>query len=199
MNPMMDRYMNRDNMDGRNPYGSRGGYVTSRRPRGGDRSYEYEGSFRGGDNMYDRDYDYGYDIRDYDYDQRDMRDYGYDRRRDGRRGGRRDYADYGALDPQELEHWKKKLMSNVNDSSKEMLSEQNIMKKAKEYNIKMDKFSPDEFVVTVLMMYTDYWKTVGRGNIEMYVKMAEDFLCDEDAAVKGGEKLAAYYNSVVNV
>lgn len=176
-------------MDGRNPYGSRGGYVTSRRPRG-DRAYEYEGSFRGGDHAM-------YDNRMYPPMMNDM-DYAMD----GRRGyyrGRRDYAEGNRLTPEELEHWYKKLMSKVGDSSKEMLSEDKIMKKAKEHGVKMDKFTEDEFIVTVLMMYTDYWETAGRGNLDMYVKLAEDFLCDEDSKLKGGEKLAAYYDNIINV
>ncbi|MCQ2076520.1 MAG: hypothetical protein MJZ20_05715 [Bacteroidaceae bacterium] len=177
---MYDRGYDRAEMDGRNPYGSRGGYVTSRRPRGDradmDNAYEYEGSFRGGDhNMYDERY------------------------MDGRRGyrGRRDYASGRRLDMRELEEWHKKLMSKVPDSSKEMLSEDKIMKKVKEHGIKMDKFTEDEFIVTVIMMFTDYWETAGRGNLDMYVKLAEDFLCDEDAALKGSEKLAAYYDNIV--
>lgn len=176
---MYDRGYDRAEMDGRNPYGSRGGYVTSHRPRGDraemDGRYEYEGIFRGGDSrMYDNDMD-------------------------GRRGyrGRRDYAEGNKLEPQELAEWHKKLMSEVPDSSKEMLSEEKIMKKAKENGIKMEKYSEDEFLVTVLMMYTDYWETAGRGNLDMYVKLAEDFLCDEDSHLKGGEKLAAYYENVV--
>lgn len=163
-------------MDGRNPYGSRGGYITSRRPRG-DRAYEYEGTFRGGDHaMYD------------DYRMYPPMMY-----------GRRDYASSNRLSTKELEAWHRKLMSQVGDSSKDMLSEDKILKKAKEHGIKMDKFNEDEFIVTVLLMYTDYWETAGRGNIDMYVKLAEDFLCDEDAKIKGGEKLAAYFDAIANV
>lgn len=172
--------------DGRNPYGSRGGYVTNRRPRG-DRAYEYEGTFRGGDHAM-------YDSRMYPPMMNE--DYAMD----GRRGyyrGRRDYAEGNRLSPEDLEMWYKKLMSKVGDSSKEMLSEDKIMKKAKEHGVKMDKFTEDEFLVTVLMMYTDYWETAGRGNLDMYVKLAEDFLCDEDSHLKGSEKLAAYYENVV--
>ena len=92
--------------DGRNPYGSRGGYVTSydprhRRDRGMEDEYpmdsRYERDSRHnrreyeqepyakmrGNFEYDR-YDYG---DDYDYDD-DIRDY-----RGGRRGGRMDYGD----------------------------------------------------------------------------------------------------------
>lgn len=96
--------------DGRNPYGSRGGYVvSSRRDRamngedyGEDmaRRYGYGRASRGR-----RDYDMEDPMmrderyRDYGYDERDYRDYGEDYGEDYgndyRRGGRRDYNDYG--------------------------------------------------------------------------------------------------------
>ena len=77
--------------DERNPYGSRGGYVSSRRPRGRDRDMEDygmpKGDYRRGGMPPMRDYD-DYDMRgdmrgrDYaDYEMQDMRG--------------RDYADYG--------------------------------------------------------------------------------------------------------
>ena len=106
---LMSRYSN----DGRNPYGSRGGYVSNRRPRRDRNMGDYD----------DMDYarrDYGYDSARYDmygsdyanrqsdYDmggrgyERPVQpwDYrGYDMRRndygeDYARGGRRDYDDY---------------------------------------------------------------------------------------------------------
>lgn len=162
--------------DGRNPYGSRGGYVTSRRPRGRDRGYEdggyYEGNFRG-------------TTRDYagrDYD--DYNDYG-------------DYAAEHVLSPAEIKEWKRDLMANVNDSSKMMLADENIMKKAKSMGIKFDKYTEDELILTTIMMFTDHWKTGGKGNVDMYIKLADDWLCDEDTAVCGGEKLATYYDAIV--
>ncbi len=74
-------------MDGRNPYGSRGGYVVSSRGRGrgrrrggrgGDRGMDYESQ-----DMRMRDYGM-YDMRGQDYG-----DYGYDMARGGGRGGSR--------------------------------------------------------------------------------------------------------------
>lgn len=88
--------------DGRNPYGSRGGYVTSRDPRRRDR--RDRGEYDDMDMRYERD---GYYHRGYDepyklsgnfeyekyYDDYDC-DYGYDDMRDYRgRGRRRDYGD----------------------------------------------------------------------------------------------------------
>ena len=97
--------MNRGGRDGRNPYGSRGGYVTNRRPRR-DRAYNdrgyYEGTFRGNS-----------DRTSYDQRYNDMRDMGSD------------YGDYAAqrvLTPAELNEWKMDLMEMLNDSAKGMFS-----------------------------------------------------------------------------
>lgn len=63
--------------------------------------------------------------------------------------------------------------------------------------VEFNKFNEDEFYVTVLMMYTDYKNTLGKGNVDIYIRLAKDFLCDEDASVKYGEKLAVYYEDIV--
>ncbi len=195
MNPKMRDYlMNRDrrmNRDGRNPYGSRGGYVTSGRDRNHGRRSYYEGEFRGmSDYRSDR-----------NYDERRYMDYG-----DDYRTGGRDYDDYamsdyggGYLNRDELHAWKRMLCDELEKGECEMFSDEKIMKRAKENGIRFDEFSEDEFIVTVLMMYTDYGKTLGKANIDTYVKMANDFLCDEDAGVKYGEKLTAYFDHIANV
>lgn len=75
--------------DGRNPYGSRGGYVTSGRGRGRDRAERGRGmndmARRGGSRQgsMGRDYNYGMDSR-YDYNSE--------------RNGRQDYRDYAEHD-----------------------------------------------------------------------------------------------------
>lgn len=187
-----DRRMNRD---GRNPYGSRGGYVTSRRDHG--RGYN-EGEFRG---MNDQNYrsDRNYDEPRY----RDHRDMNYEN--DYRQNGM-DYHNYpmndyggGYLNRDELHAWKRMLCDELEKGECEMFSDDKILKRAKENGIRFENFTEDEFIVAVLMMYTDYGKTLGKANIDTYVKMANDFLCDEDAGVKYGEKLTAYFDHVVNV
>lgn len=175
-----DRRMNRD---GRNPYGSKGGYVGSKRDHG-----YYEGEFRGRSDHNRRP----------EYDERRYRD---------RRMDEYDYAtdyhmdDYGGgyLNHEELHAWKRMLCDDLEKGECEMFSEDKILKRAKENGIRFDYFTEDEFIVAVLMMYTDYGKTLGKANIDTYVKMANDFLCDEDAGVKYGEKLTAYFDHVVNV
>ena len=216
----MDEYMRED---GRNPYGSRGGYVTGRRPRR-DRASEYDDGYDRP--VYNREYDDRYDYpedprygveRDRNYDERnreyrgyfgdspfyveqmeypfDMK-YGRDYRRGGNRGGRRDY-DSRNMTSRELEDWKEKLYRQLDESDKEAFKIEKIIKRATDIRVEFNKFNEDEFYVTVLMMYTDYKNTLGKGNVDIYIRLAKDFLCDEDASVKYGEKLAVYYEDIV--
>lgn len=236
MNNMMRDYLMRRRMtDGRNPYGSEGGYVVSRRARGDRRmgrdyandypnrysdsenqrlnnqreeSYmrgrEYDGHYEpieimgrfngyyGGAEDYDRgmreqDYNYG---RDYGYMPYPpyMMDYGYGR----------DYAQGGEyLSDKDLKMWADKLMRDVEEKDKQFLSRENIRKRADEMGIKFDKYSFEEFYVTVLMKYTDHCKTLGTANMDIYLKLAKDFFEDPDTALRYGEKLATYYYDIV--
>jgi hypothetical protein len=175
-----DYDMNRGGRDGRNPYGSRGGYVTNRRPRR-DRAYNdrgyYEGTFRGNS-----------DRTSYDQRYNDMRDMGSD------------YGDYAAqrvLTPAELNEWKMDLMEMLNDSAKGMFSEDIILNKARQMGMQLTDYTEEELVVTTLMLYTDYCNVCGKANPEKYIKMADAFLMDQDAAVFGGEKLAMYHDCIV--
>lgn len=160
----------RGGRDGRNPYGSRGGYVRDRAGR--------QWSVR-------RDYD------DYDYDDFDYEDFA-------------DYDDYDEedfggemLSDRELMDWSKKLLKEVDKGFQDYFSLKNIEKKAKDMNVEFEDFSFEEFYTTVLMMFTDYHKTLGTSNMDIYLRIAKDWLCDEDAGVQYGEKLAAYYDNIV--
>ena len=265
---MMDRRMM--GMDGRNPYGSRGGYVTSRRSRRGRRDramndmgmdYGYGRDYRGGDMEYgSRQGDRAYSQQDYergrrDYEQSgqsdmarrdygDMRDMHYGERsgnfkpveamgyftgyygggQDMARGGRRDYGydynydmrggrdygydygydyagDYGEnLSQEELEHWKKKLMKEVEDKDRQFFTKEHIGQKARQMGAEMKDYTEDELVVATAMVYTDYCKTVKKyvgNNMDIFIELAKDWLEDKDSSVKGGEKLAVYYDCVI--
>ena len=237
--------------DGRNPYGSSGGYVSSRRPRRdramnedmsrgmsrGSRS-ENRGSNDYGsysaeyDSRYDNDYATGeYNTRDsvygrelygyygdtpfeirrgYSMQDRNM-DYGYDRDMNYNRGGRgrdygydyrRDYGmDYGEdetmLSKEELEEWVEELMKDFDTREKEMFKKDKIMKRAEDLGVKFDKFKPEEYYTTAVMLYKDYKKTLGTSNVDIYLRLAKDWLMDDDVEMKHGEKLAAYYDKVV--
>lgn len=246
---MMDMRM----MDGRNPYGSAGGYVTSRRPRSrrdrgmeSDYGYEYstmDGRRRRnarGQYMSDRAYEHEYPMhRDYegmpherDYGSfheergfkpveamgyftgyygggddyaRGREDYRYDMRYDGNypmRDYRYDYAgDYGEkLTKEEMEHWRKKLDKEVGDEqSKHFFKKENIEQKARQMGVQMREFDAEELALASYMLYSDYCKSlkpyVGQ-NMDVFVKMGEEFLTDPDSEVKGGEKLALYFDMV---
>ena len=137
--------------------------------------------------------------QDYAGGRRDMRydgnypyprmDYGYD------------YGDYGEnLTHEELEHWRKKLDREVGDEqSKNFFRKENIEQKARQMGIEMKHFNADELALASYMVYSDYCKSlkpyVGQ-NMDVFVKMGEEFLIDPDSAVKGGEKLALYYEMV---
>lgn len=179
--------------DGRNPYGAMGGYVRDRYSRdfaedmrrGG---RDYADMRRGG-----RDY-YG-DMR-YDYEE-DM--YPFEvRGRIGDRYSRMDYHKSKMLSDDELKMWSRRLMEEIDDKHKQMLKMETIITKAEEMGIKFDKFTPFEMYVTVLMMFTDFYEAIRTSNVDMYIKLAKYWLCDEDAALQYGEKLAAYYNHIVN-
>lgn len=121
-------------------------------------------------------------------------DYGYDYGYD--------YAgDYGeTLTKEELEEWKHKLMKEVEEKDRHFFTKENIAQKAKQMGIEMKEFKEEELVVATLAMYTDYCKAlkpyVG-SNMDVYIKLAEAFMMDKDASVKGGEKLAVYYDNIV--
>lgn len=256
MNSYMTDMLMRGRLDGRNPYGSEGGYVSSR-PRRRDmaRRRRRDGlmmddmrRYEDGESDYTLDqmtrqrqpmehdpytpygyYDYGYES---DYARggnsgrgrggRDGHDvypvefmgkfampsrYDYARRRemDMRRGGSYsgyytgDYAgDYGErLTREELHKWAKNLESEIEEKDRGIFSKENILKKAREMGIKFNEISEEEFYVTTLMMLTDYCKTLGTANMELYLKLAKDWLWDDDAEVKYGEKLAVYHDNIV--
>ena len=183
--------------DGRNPYGSRGGYVRDSRR---DFNYDYA---RRRDMGYDynrmkREYDYP--EYDYGYPERDYADYGYehdygeyDMVRD-----RRNYHKSRMLNEEDIENWTKKLLEQLDQKEKPLFKMDDVIKKAEAMGIRFDKVTPYEFYVTVLMMLTDYKKSIASFSPEMYIKLAKDWLYDEDSSLKYGEKLAAYYNHIIN-
>lgn len=138
---------------------------------------------RGGRRDYG-DYDYGYDMRG-------RYDYGYD------------YAgDYGEkLTKDELESFKKKLLKEVDENEKQFFTKERISQKAKQMGVEMKDYNEEELVVATAMVYTDYCKTAKKyigNNMDFYIELARDWLEDKDTAVKGGEKLAIYYDCIVS-
>lgn len=114
------------------------------------------------------------------------------------RDGRYDYGEDERLGDRELMEWSKDLLEEVPEQYKSYFTVDNIERKAKEMGIDFDKFSFSELYTTTLMMVTDYKDTLGMGNMDTYLRLAKDWLCDKDVAVKYGAKLATYYDEIVN-
>ena len=172
----------------RNDYGYDGHYPQSH----GSTYYPIQamGTFEGYYGMPEQ--DYGYDMR-YDMRGRSGRgrrsDYGYPMYE-------HDYGDYGeTLSDKELEEWCHKLKSKLTEQEKQMFSKEAIMQKAKAFGRPMEGFSEKELEVVVLMLLDDYKKTLG-ANPDTMIKLAFDWMNDEDSEVKGSEKLALYYDLV---
>ena len=183
------RDMNYDMARGGRGRGGRGDYGEYRGEdmhhggmgRGGYEPVEFMGYCSG---YYGAPQDYGYP------DMRGRRDYGYDY-------GYGDYGDYGeTLSEKELDEWCHKLMSQLDEREKQMFHKDTIMQKAKSMGKPMDGFGEKELYTATLMAYTDYKQSIGQ-NPDMAIRLAYDWLSDKDVAVKGAEKLAVYYDCIV--
>lgn len=161
----------------RNPYGARGGYVRDSR--------------RGG-----RDYNYTPDYGEMDYARRGGR---YDMAYDGADYGSMDYGKHHQLDEHTLEMWAREMLQEIEPVHHTKFKMDVVVKKSEEMGIRFDKFTPHEFYTTVIMLVSDFGKTLGMTNVDIYTRLAKDWLCDPDAGVRYGEKLAAYYYSIANV
>lgn len=113
--------------------------------------------------------------------------------------GRPDYnsSEKAVLSEHELRAWAQRLMHSIDEKEKGFFTEEHITRRAKELGMSFEKYTEQEFFVTVLMQYTDFSKTLGTANLDTYLKIAKDWLCDDDIALRYGEKLAAYYDTIV--
>jgi hypothetical protein len=152
--------------------------------------------------------------RGYEMDERRGRDRGYgmdERRGREERRGRgyeqdRRYDDYDSeedmeynemyLDKHEIKEWAENL-ENADGSKGAKFGKEQIISIARAQGIQFHDFTEDELVMTANMLYSDYCKVLPNSDAVVYVRMAKAFLEDEDAAVKGGEKLAKYYDDFV--
>ena len=131
---------------------------------------------------------------DYDY---------YDDYMDGRRdmmehkkyGGymEEDYASKGSDEEyhEDLEHW----IEKMKHMDRFKVPYEKIIEQAHNMGVKFHDYSEMEFYAVYLAMVTDY-KTIS-GEYSMYLKMARDFLEDDDAKLKGSDKVCAYLYTIV--
>lgn len=169
--------------DGRNPYGSRGGY---RR--------DYERDY--GD--YGRDYA-DHDMRGNDYGMQDMR---------GRGGYDRDYADYdmrdygemeyGKMSHKDIEKWKKH-MKNQDGTMGEHFKKEQVMQAARQIGVNPEEYGEHIFPLVMNMMYSDYCavaKKFGLDRPDFYAELAKAFLNDKDFEGDPEEKVWLYYKCI---
>jgi hypothetical protein len=201
-----DMLMARSGRDGRNPYGSRGGYVTSRPRR--DRDMEDygmpKGDYHRGGMPPMRDYD-DYDMRgdmrgrDYaDYEMHDMRgrdygDYGMDY-------ADRDYGEmeYGKMSHKDIENWKRHL-KNQDGTMGEHFKKEQVMQAARQIGVNPEEYGEHIFPLVMNMMYSDYCavaKKFGLDRPDFYAELAKAFLNDKDFGGEPEEKVWLYYQCI---
>lgn len=188
--------------DGRNPYGSRGGYVRDRRndyeedyARGRrDRGMDYENQMD-----YNRVYgDYrSYDIGDMarEYNRRD-RNEDYANYHDYRR---RDYGKPEMFSHKDMETWKS-MMKNEDGTRGVHFREEQVKRACEQAGIDCEEFGEDVFCLAMNMMYSDYCKVAKKYGVdrpEYYADLAKAFLRDKDFDGKPEEKLYLYYKAIV--
>lgn len=202
--------------DGRNPYGSRGGYVTSRSPRRDREMMDYgmpKGDYRrgmrydrnmgeyeagdmrrGGSRDYARDYDdYNRDYDDYDM-RRDYADYGMDY-------AMQDYGEmeYGKMSHKDIEKWKKH-MKNQDGTMGEHFKHDQVMQAARQIGVNPEEYGNEHiFPLVMNMMYSDYCavaKKFGLDRPDFYAELAKAFLNDKDFEGEPEEKVWLYYKCI---
>ncbi len=102
------------------------------------------------------------------------------------------------LMPKDLHHWAKNLRNNDGSTGPRWTIEQTTPA-AKTAGVLFGAITPEEFWLTMNMMYSDYGgiaEKYGANKPEMYADMAKAFLFDKDGP-DPEEKLAAYYRAIV--
>ena len=199
--------------DERNPYGSRGGYVTSRSPRRDRDMDDYgmpKGDYRRGGGMPPmrdyNDYDMRGDMRRMDYGSYDMRgrDYGDDYAghdyADYGDYGVRDYGEmeYGKMSHKDIENWKRH-MKNQDGTMGEHFKKEQVMQAARQIGVNPEEYGEHIFPLVMNMMYSDYCavaKKFGLDRPDFYAELAKAFLNDKDFGGDPEEKVFLYYKCI---
>ena len=193
--------------DGRNPYGSRGGYVTSRSPRRDRDMEDYgmpKGDYRRGGMPPMRDYgnyDMRGDLRRMDYSSYDMNDMDYGYERDYGYYPMHDYgkSEYGKLSHEDIENWKKHL-ENQDGTKGEHFKKEQVHQAARQIGVNPEQYGNEHiFGLVMNMMYADYCgvaKKFGLDRPDFYAEMAKAFLHDKDFSGQPEEKVYLYYKCI---
>lgn len=208
MNRYADRLMSR-RRDGRNPYGSKGGYVRDSAGRNYKNeivrsphememmNYRMRDRARsGGRNDYRdmRRNDYANNRNNADYN--DYNDYGY-----GYGVGMFDYdtEDYDdepkKLTSKDIKKWEKELV-NADGTMGAKFDVSRIKQLAQQQDVHFEEYSPETMTMVANMLYSDYCKILG-GDAMLYIKLAKAFLEDDDFDGEPEEKAMLYYKCIV--
>ena len=91
----------------------------------------------------------------------------------------------------DLEEWMHKLKRHDRFN----LHKDDVLKKAKDMNVRFHDFDEMEFYITYLMLISDFKQL--SNDPHQYLIMAKEWLEDDDATRRGSEKLCAYLYSIV--
>ena len=179
--------------DGRNPYGSRGGYVSSDRRSDYEDDYAMRGNrdredYRRNDYRRDRNEDYA----SYNDNRMRGRDYEEDYRM-------RDYGKPKLFSHKDIESWKS-MMRNEDGTRGEHFRKEQVKHACEQAGIDCEEFGEDVFCLAMNMMYSDYCKVAKKYGVdrpEYYADLAKSFLRDKDFDGKPEEKLYLYYKAIV--
>lgn len=190
---------NYNNQDGRNPYGSAGGYV--RDYRGNDYAMDYRNDYAERNRGYDYRANSDYRMQDYargnqSYGQRDRNNdyamYGYGMIQPMYNDYRMDYDHMEKEYHEELKKWTEKLKQKDN---RIRVNKEQVMRQAKNMNVRFEDYTEEEFYAVYLMMIADYPNVTNDYNV--YLSMAKNWLEDDDVKVKGSDKLCTYLYEIV--
>ena len=203
---MQDRASRRSMMmkDGRNPYGSRGGYVSSRKSMR-DRGMDYNYNYPERDSKY---YDGHYGKQGYQGRHMVGQQYGeYPRRNEyemygyGIGGFRPMMNDYGMYDysSEDMEHeWREDLhewSEKLKKHDRFNMPKEQLINKARQMGVTFDMYDEEEFLTTYYMVMSDYPQIAN--DPHTYLALAKDWLHDKDSKLQGADKLCAYYYEVI--
>ena len=200
---MQDRASRRNSMmrDGRNPYGSRGGYVSSRKSMR-DKTMDYNYDYPERDGRYiDRNHSRPIHQERYMGSQQyreHNRPMGYEVYGDIR-PMMNDYNMYPDYSSEDMEHeWKEDLhewTEKLKKYDRFNVPKDQLIHKARQMGVQFDSYTEEEFLTAYYMVMSDFPQIAN--DPHTYLALAKDWLHDKDSKLQGADKLCAYYYEVV--
>lgn len=91
----------------------------------------------------------------------------------------------------DLEHWH----DHLKHKDRFGLHKDQLLHTAKQMGVDFHHYNEKEFLTTYYMLVSDFHKI--SNDPHMYLTMAKEWLEDEDSALKGSDRLCAYYYEIV--